>query len=327
KWAAESLLARVYLYYTGYYGAADLAGVVTKAQALTYLEDVISNSGHGLLADFATLWPAASLNKTTDVNTYAGEDNKETVFAIKYTYTSDYSSGNDDGNKWLVMLGIRTYTSYPYGQGWGASTVNPRLWQAYASTDTRKTATIISIADEAIPFDQQSAQREYTGYYTKKYTPMSNKDGSSTAATLAAGAGLNSDFQISQFQDFVSIRYADVLLMAAELGSANAQTYFDAVRQRAYKSNFTALPVTLANIKQERYFEFALEGIRYWDLLRYGINEAAATIAQNTTVLSAGVTVNKTITAAKIIETKGLQQIPGSQITLSSGVLIQNTGW
>jgi len=327
KWAAESLLARVYLYYTGYYGAADLAGVVTKAQALTYLEDVISNSGHGLLTDFATLWPAASLNKATDVNTYAGEDNKETVFAVKYTYTSDYSSGNDDGNKWLVMLGIRTYTSYPYGQGWGASTVNPRLWQAYASTDTRKTATIISIADEAIPFDQQSAQREYTGYYTKKYTPMSNKDGSSTSATLAAGAGLNSDFQISQFQDYVSIRYADVLLMAAELGSANAQTYFDAVRQRAYKTNFSVLPVTLANIKQERYFEFALEGIRYWDLLRYGINEAASTIAQTTTVLNAGVSATKTISADKIVLTKGLQQIPGSQITLSSGTLIQNTGW
>ncbi len=327
KWAAESLLGRVYLYYTGYYGAADLAGVVTKAQALAYLEDVVANSGHGLLDDFKTLWPAASIDKTTKVNTYAGEDNKETVFAIKYTYTSDYGTGNDDGNKWLVMLGIRTYTSYPYGQGWGGATVNPRLWQAFAATDTRKTASIISIADEAIPFDQQKAQREYTGYYTKKYTPMSNPDGSSVAGTLATSGGLNSDFQISQFQDYVSIRYADVLLMAAELGSPNAQTYFDNVRKRAYKTNFSALPVTLANIKQERYFEFALEGIRYWDLLRYGINEAAAAIAENTTVLTGGVSEPKKILASKIVETKGLQQIPGSQITLSSGVLIQNTGW
>ena len=45
------------------------------------------------------------------------------------------------------------------------------------------------------------------------------------------GAG---DFQISQFQDWVLVRYADVLLMAAELGSPNAQSYFDQVRKRAY---------------------------------------------------------------------------------------------
>ena len=37
-----------------------------------------------------------------------------------------------------------------------------------------------------------------------------------------------------QYQDYFSIRYADVLLMAAELGSGNAQNYFDQVRQRAY---------------------------------------------------------------------------------------------
>ena len=91
KWAAKSLLGRVYLYYTGYYAATDLAGVVTKAQALGHLEDVIATSGHGLLDDFSTLWPAASVDK------YAGESNKEIVFSVKYTYTSDYD-GNTDGN-------------------------------------------------------------------------------------------------------------------------------------------------------------------------------------------------------------------------------------
>ena len=100
KWAAESLIGRVFLYYTGYYNKPDLVGVVSKAQALAYLEDVISNGGFGLVDKFANLWPAASLNN------YAGEDNKETVFAIKYTYTSDWN-GNVDGNHWMVMFGIR----------------------------------------------------------------------------------------------------------------------------------------------------------------------------------------------------------------------------
>src|SRR5436190_12111693 len=100
KWAAEALLARVYLYYTGYYNKPDLVGAVSKSQALAYLEDVISNGGFGLVDKFANLWPAASLNN------YVGENNKETVFATKYTYTSDWN-GNVDGNHWIVMFGIR----------------------------------------------------------------------------------------------------------------------------------------------------------------------------------------------------------------------------
>lgn len=314
KWAAKSLLGRVYLYYTGYYGKSDLVGVVTKAQALGHLENVIANSGHGLVADFSTLWPAASVDK------YAGESNKEIVFSIKYTYTSDYS-GNTDGNHWLVMFGMREFSSYPYGRGWGI-TVNSKLWNVYDAKDTRRVATVIGIDEEKIAFDKKNSQREYTGYYNKKYAPMVDKDGKDLPLTMGSQF-----WDISQFQDYVVLRYADVLLMAAELGSGNAQAYFDEVRKRAYKENFTALPVNADNILKERHLEFALEGVRYWDLLRQGIGTASSTIAETTTLLSGGVAGTKTITAAKIQATKGLQQIPNTQITLSNGVLKQNAGW
>ena len=314
KWAAKSLLGRVYLYYTGYYGKTDLAGVVTKTQALGHLEDVISGSGHGLVDDFSTLWPAASVDK------YAGESNKETVFSIKYTYTSDYN-GNTDGNHWLVMFGMREFSSYPYGHGWGV-TVNSKLWDAYNANDTRRAATIIGIDEENIEFTKINNQREYTGYYNKKYCPMIDKDGKELPIVLGSQF-----WDISQFQDYVVLRYADVLLMAAELGSGNAQAYFDDVRRRAYKENFTSLPVNQDNILKERHLEFALEGIRYWDLLRQGIGKASSTIAETTTLLNGGAPATKTISAAKILETKGLQQIPNTQITLSGGVLKQNTGW
>jgi hypothetical protein len=115
--------------------------------------------------------------------------------------------------------------------------------------------------------------------------------------------------------------------MAAELGSPNAQTYFDDVRKRAFGANFVQVPVTQANIINERRLEFAGEGIRYWDLLRQGINTAASTIAETVTLQNGGVNTTKTISASKITETKGLAQIPNSQITLSSGVLKQNAGW
>jgi hypothetical protein len=316
KWAASALIARVYLYYTGYYGQADLAGVVTGSQALGYLENTISNSGHALVEDFAGLWPAASLDA------YAGEDNAETVFAIKYTYTSDYD-GNTDGNHWMVMYGIREQTIYPYGNGWGGATVNPELWATYNDNDTRRAASIISIEDEGIDFQNIDRQREYTGYYSKKYSPMSFPDGRSVADSLSGGGG----FMITQFQDYIAIRYADVLLMAAELGSPNDQGYLDAVRQRALKAAFVSIPVSQDNIMKERRLEFALEGIRYWDLLRQGVDVAANAIAESTQLLNGGVASDKVIQAAKIQATKGLQQIPGNQITLSSGVLTQNAGW
>jgi hypothetical protein len=134
-------------------------------------------------------------------------------------------------------------------------------------------------------------------------------------------------FMISQFQDFVAIRYSDVLLMAAELGSPNAQKYFDDVRKRAFGANFVQIPVNQANIMNERRLEFAGEGIRYWDLLRQGISVAASAIAESVTVQNGGVNTTKTISASKITETKGLAQIPNTQITLSNGVLKQNAGW
>jgi starch-binding outer membrane protein, SusD/RagB family len=279
------------------------------------VEDVIANGGFGLVSNFANLWPAASLSN------YAGEGNNETVFSIKYTYTSDWN-GNVDGNHWMVMQGLRVQSIYPYGLGWGGGTVNPKLWNAYNANDTRRTATIISIDGEALPFTNQKDQREYTGYYWKKYTPMVDAAGTSLAEKMGGPS-----FMISQFQDYVSIRYADVLLMAAELGSSNAQNYFDLVRQRAWGANHVQVPVSQANIMNERRLEFAGEGIRYWDLLRQGINVAASTIAESVVLQNGGVNTTKTISAAKIIETKGLSQIPYPQITLSNGVLKQNTGW
>ncbi|QNL49451.1 RagB/SusD family nutrient uptake outer membrane protein [Olivibacter sp. SDN3] len=314
KWAAEGLMGRVFLYYTGYYNQSDLVGLVDRGTALNYLEDIIANGGYALVEHYANLWPAS-------LEDYVGEDNQETIFAIKYTYTSDYD-GNTDGNHWLVMLGMREQWSFPYGNGWGGATVNPKLWNTYSDADSRKAASIIAIQEEQINFTNQSRQREYTGYYNKKYTPLVDEEGNSIAVNNGAV-----NFMIGQFQDYVSIRYADILLMAAELGSANAQLYFDAVRQRAYGDNFTALPATPARIMNERHLEFALEGIRYWDLLRQGVNQAANTIAENTFVLNGGQQVSKVINASKINETQGLQQIPYNQINLSNGVLVQNTGW
>lgn len=323
KWAAKALLARVFLFYTGYYNKTDLVGVVNKTEVLNGLEDVISNGGYILLADYATLWPGSASykkNKNKDNTNYAGKGNSETVFAIKYNYTSNYD-GKADGNNWLVMLGLRNKTVYPYSKGWGACTVPAAFWNKFETNDKRRELSVINIAQEKIEADIKD-QREYTGYSNKKYTPISTiVNGKVMDAVEALGAV---DFMIGQYQDYVSIRYADVLLMAAELGSPNAQNYFNQIRSRA---GLTTKPATIENIMAERRAEFAFEGHRYWDLLRQGVNEAAQTIATSVTVQNGGVETQKIIKAENIVKTKGFQQIPQDQITQSNNLLKQNAGW
>ncbi|RKE55936.1 RagB/SusD family nutrient uptake outer membrane protein [Sphingobacterium detergens] len=320
--AAKALLARVYLFYSGYYAAEDIG--VSKAEALAGLEDVIKSGQFALVADFKNLWPASSYlpnaaDNTLDISKYAGKGNSEVVFAQKFNNTSDYE-GHIDGNRWVVFLGLRGKSWSPYGQGWGACTVSKNFFNAFDNNDTRKTASIIDIDGEKIPDFNLKDQREYTGYAIKKYAPTALPDGTTNT-------GGDKDMQLSQDQDYFVIRYADVLLMAAELGSPNAQQYFDQVRKRAYKTNFVALPVSKSNILKERNFEFAFEGIRYWDVLRQGINNAAAILETSEDVLSGSAPDKVVITKGKFLATRGFMQIPNKQITLSNGVLKQNAGW
>lgn len=339
-YAAKALLARVYLFYTGYYDVEPT--VVTKEEVLQGLEDIIASEEYDLLPAFKDLWPAASAKWTQDASgNWACESNykrgnQEILLAQKFNYTQDYN-GNNDGNRWLVMVGLRGINFAPYGSGWGACTVNPKFFAKFQAGDTRRAASIIDIVSEGVTAADNYAsshfadQREWTGYAMKKYTPMSKyvqgDDGSWKLEYEVAGLG-SGDFQISQYQDFVVMRYSDVLLMAAELGSARAQYYLDRVRERAFGENFVSVAPTKENIMNERMYEFAFEGQRYWDLLRQGVDYAASQIAESGCKVSSGGNEDIVIINADDIKSKrGFCQIPADEITLSNYVLNQNEGW
>lgn len=82
------------------------------------------------------------------------------------------------------------------------------------------------------------------------------------------------------FDDVILYRYADVLLMIAEVKNALGQDpsgEINAVRQRAYGDDFTdhifvsgTQEANDAAILQERLFELSFEGKRWWDLVRFG---------------------------------------------------------
>ncbi|MDE6696557.1 MAG: RagB/SusD family nutrient uptake outer membrane protein [Muribaculaceae bacterium] len=331
KYAMEAMLARVYLYYTGYYGK-DLENL-TKQEVLDGLEDIVKNGNYALVSEFKNLWPAASLvplgedSWDPELSTFAGQANSEFMLQQKFTPSQDYD-GNNDSNRWQVMFGMRNLTFAPYLNGWGAATVCPSFVNKYSPDDPRLTASIINTASEGIAesssySDAVAGWREFTGYCVKKYSPIAYANGLN--ASKEEGTA---NFQEQNTQDYVLMRYADVLLMIAELGgvpSKSAQDALDEVRNRA---GMASVPATFENIMNERAIELAFEGIRYWDLLRQGVDVLAdAVCASAGPVKNGGVDATVNYKRENIIAKKGLFQIPNNQITLSNYKLKQNPGW
>ena len=117
------------------------------------------------------------------------------------------------------------------------------------------------------------------------------------------------------------LRYADVILMLAEASNemgdgATAAANLELVRKRARGSSTTALPFVAFSsqtqmrtaIKNERRWEFAMEGYRFYDLVRW--NDAVNVLG------SLGYT-----------DRCKLYPIPQPAINSSNGVLVQNPLW
>ena len=86
---------------------------------------------------------------------------------------------------------------------------------------------------------------------------------------VASGRGAN---HIS-YINMPVIRYAEVLLLAAEAhvmsDGAHVDEYVNKVRQRAHLTPKAG--VTLADIQTEKQLELCFEGVRYMDIIRWGI--------------------------------------------------------
>jgi len=354
KWSAEALMARVFLFYTGYYETESLplpddGGSVTKEQVVTWLNDCISSSGYDLMPEFRNLWPYSVSNSSHSETPYKyaednnlewyGEEgaNKESLFSLKFSTYADWETSIYYSNQMNLYFGWRGY-SYkgPIGEGWGMGTVNRKLWSEWPDTDLRKRGSILNVEDtnEGVEnynygTDYHDKQMDETGLWQKKYIPVNlYNDGewSNYSVTLY---GATRNMQLDNMQDIVLIRFADVLLMHSEL--TETTTGIDLVRERAGLGTIGSY--SLNALKNERRHELAFEGVRYFDILRWAgksnLNEAKTILeAQNgVATINNGVAGTKTGTVNFRTETGGFLQIPNSEVLLSDGVLEQNPGW
>ncbi len=255
KYAAQALLGKVYLYQKKYNEAAPV------------LESIITANAFTLVNDFAAMFLST------------GENGTESVFEIQYSNTSPYynwgGATRGQGNYAVQQCGIRGLNGsadMPYAAGWSTNLPTLNLSNAYTAGDRRKAATILDIeayktANPSFNITYQVAPYKNTGLYSQKYHPRKGQ----TSGQL----------ELNYLNNYRIIRYADVLLMAAEAwnksttpNDTKAQGYVNLVRRRAFNDNAHDIATTgnalYLNILDERRLELAMEGDRFFDLVRTG---------------------------------------------------------
>jgi starch-binding outer membrane protein, SusD/RagB family len=245
KGAAQSLLGKVYLFQEKWNEAAEMF-------------DLVINSGqYGLFNDYATLFLVDN------------EGCNETIFDVEYSGLEGGSYGCLiclEGNAGPGFQGIRQYNGPVYGDGNSYNLPTQNLYDAFETNDLRRSATCLDI-DAFIATQPNAASITYaegggghTGYYNNKYIKRQ------------AEIGLP-DNDLTSPVNYRAIRYADVLLMAAEAyfqaGNPSLATqYLNDIRSRVNMPSISG--VTINDIYNERRLELSCEGHRFFDLVRTG---------------------------------------------------------
>ena len=309
KWDAEALLARVYLFYTGFYSDKEGKAINTlplvdletwevinetvgKDYVVSKLEDCIANSGHSLVPDFRLMWPY--MNSVTkpqyayakDIpGTWVTDDvNPEEMFSICYSNVAESSRNR---NKFDQYLGVRKRSNYeenafPFSRGYGMATVNPYVWEQWEKEepgDLRKAASIYNINDEMADPSKYSwgndNQMEETGLWQKKYQAWGAVVNGSfyyEFSSVSEYGGGGSDLGRGHSpQNVQIIRFADVLLMHSELTDGKV-IYNNKSGMNAVRARAGLADKTYSvdALRMERKHELAFEGIRWNDMRRYG---------------------------------------------------------
>jgi hypothetical protein len=257
KYAAQSLLGKVYLYQQKYTDASDM------------LANVINSNAFSLPSNFEGIFLAS------------GENGPESVFEIQYSNASPYYNwgavNRGQGNYAVQQCGVRGINgtdSMPYAAGWSTNLPTTDLAAAYQSGDKRKAVTVLDIAaykaaHPSYNITYQEAPYKNTGLYNQKFLPRKGQT--------------SGQIELNYLNNYRTIRYADVLLMAAEAlvksggSEAKALEYVNLVRQRAFGDNTHNINASgnalYLAILDERRLELAMEGDRFFDLVRTGMAE------------------------------------------------------
>lgn len=366
KWSAEALMARIFLFYTGFYdkdtlplGSGEVTGSITKDEVITWIDDCVTNSGHNLVGDYRNLWPYTNEFTVDDYNytkdskdasnntlKWAGNGNQETVFAVKFANCAGYEDPYQMGyvNQYILYFGLRSdnggESTFPFGQGWGHAPVSSSLWDEWKQTepnDIRLQASILNVDDE-LPNYKYGAdkQMEETGLWNKKMIPVLakeafEKEGEWTKSLFWCAY---SDYdQSSNGSSMQGAHFQDLIYIRfADILLMQSELKGDAAGINRVRARVGLTPIpgySLELLQRERRHELCFEGRRWADIRRWGIAEQQLATKNGVTIFNKGERLK--MTDGKYVPrykaTKGFFPIPKAQIDLSAGILTQNEGW
>ncbi|MCM5664034.1 RagB/SusD family nutrient uptake outer membrane protein [Galbibacter mesophilus] len=258
KAAAQGILARFHLYNGNYQEAADLT-----------LE--IMGAGYSLEEDYATLF------------TMEGENSNEIIFSVRFF--QDPATGNGETFS-ATFQGIPKVNEQPMPNAVndyycidGLPIDESPLFDPKNEKENRDPRLSASVFFEGDIFNfdlnRPFKGNTNTGYGKRKYIrTRASADG--TINTNGPGS-----------QDFIVLRYADILLMRAEalteLGQlGEVPSLINQVRQRVGMPTVEEVEGTgltqdalMDIVRHERRIELMFEGLRFYDLKRWGEMEEA----------------------------------------------------
>jgi len=245
KGAAEALLGKAYLYQDRFTDAA-----IT-------LDNVIMNGPYDLVIDYNSIFENQ------------GENGIESVFEVQYTDVEGASFDClqcSEGNVAVGFSGIRNYSGPLFTSGFSFNVPTQETYDAFEAGDARRDVAILDIEAWAASTGATFGTGfEHTGFFNRKYIPR-------VRSANAAG-----DQNLTNPNNYRAIRFADVLLMAAEalnrgnINDMQAQTYLNRVRDRAGLDGVGLTGTNLTDaIYKERRVELVGEGHRFFDLVRTG---------------------------------------------------------
>lgn len=247
--AAKTMHAKVLLYQQQW------------ANALALCKQVIATNQYQLVTPYWSIYKKE------------GELNKESILEIQ----ADKKAG--DGDTYWSRLGqcqgVRGSGTWDLGWGWNTPTTS--LVNFYEGGDARKDATILYSNQSDGP---TSGGYGYTVPNLTNALYWNKKVYNKYEDYLAAGLGTPNNEAQNTWVNQRVLRYADVLLMAAEAANevggptngADAAAWVNLVRNRAGLTNISYVDQATMRtaIKKERRAEFAMEFERFFDLVRWG---------------------------------------------------------
>ncbi len=301
KGAANAYLAKAYLFTENW------------AQAQKYADQVIASGQYSLEPSFSNVWSVRNKNGV------------ESIFEFQYNADQTFNLGT----------ALTTLTRSRADGGWGFDTPSSHLEQAFLKeNDPRLKWTIIKQGDNV---GAPTPNFDYSHYDTKL---SENESGRISRKFYLAPADRPANELSHAPLNIIQMRYADLLLIDAEAAYRNgneavALKSLNMVRERANRLNpGTVLPRSssgaqlLNDIWLERRLELAMEGHRYYDLVRqhrlvqvvkdfYTYNNSTSTDPYD----------KGNPKGADVAEKHNLFPIPQQDIDLSKGVLKQNPGF